>query len=67
MIKNAEYLRNFELEIQLYQPSNFFESLEIFEMLMAEAKMLNAWHPEVYAENIKKDIEIARVLNWKKI
>lgn len=28
--------------------------------------MLNAWHPEVYAENIKKDIEIARVLNWKR-
>lgn len=38
MIKNAEYLKNFELEMQSSQQLNFFESLEIFEMLMLKLK-----------------------------
>ncbi|HOK41129.1 MAG TPA: hypothetical protein PLD27_08855 [bacterium] len=66
MIKNNEILEQFEKEYLRDIKLDYKEKLKKFEELMNYAKKMNKWQPENYEESIKKDIEIARIINWRK-
>lgn len=65
MKTNYKILQQFEDSLLKGDKTEYVEKLKIFEQLMLQAQFFNAWHPEQYEESIKKNIEIARVLNWK--
>lgn len=67
MITNYHKYQEFENELFAKKEYRltYLEALKIYKDLKAEAEYLGVWHPENYLENIQKDIEIARVLNYK--
>ena len=68
MIKDYKYLQEFNNNFLTAEKNRltYTEAMKIFAGLYQEAVNLGVWHPENYEEGIKKNIEIARVLNWRK-
>lgn len=63
MVKDPEYLRQFEKKLQESQPADFKRNLQIQQWLYEEARSLGAFPPADPLDGIESHIRIAGILN----
>ncbi len=63
MVKDREYLEQFEKTMQESEPVDFKKNFQIQQWLYEEARSLGAFPPADPLDGIESDIRIARILN----
>jgi len=63
MIKDSEFLGEFEREYLRQDKTDYFDSLRLFEEMWKEGVFLGALPPKDPLEGIEVDLRIARILN----
>ena len=63
MIRNAEYLKQWEDELLKKSPANFYQNLKLVEEILKEACSLGVFPPSDPWEDFEIDLKIARAIN----
>ena len=63
MVKNAESVRNLELELLRKSRADYSSNIRLVEALYNEAVLMGAFPPRDKLSGLEVDLEIARVIN----
>jgi hypothetical protein len=63
MIKNKEYLEEFEKQLAAKEKVDFFKNLEIYEALWHEAETLGIFPLKDPYDGVEDDIRLAKILS----
>jgi hypothetical protein len=63
LVKNAESVRNLELELLRKSRADYSSNIRLVEALYNEAVLMGAFPPRDKLSGLEVDLEIARVIN----